>query len=133
MSVQLNRLNIHHHKRRRPPGYAGAQGRKCKPVDESPAVFVCGHGRCAECGILDAKSPARRREQDQIQRKTSFSCTLWNIVTPAAKWLGLILIFVLPLASLLTWAERRDVSTENPAITVLDFCDISGVLLGLYH
>ncbi|MCK5652040.1 MAG: hypothetical protein KAJ42_11710 [Gemmatimonadetes bacterium] len=28
---------------------------------------------------------------------------------------------------------KLNVSTENPAITVLDFCDISGVLLGLYH
>jgi len=28
---------------------------------------------------------------------------------------------------------KLNVSTENPAITVLDFCDISGVLLDLYH
>jgi len=28
---------------------------------------------------------------------------------------------------------KLSVSTRDPAITVLDFCDISGVLLGLYH
>jgi NADH-quinone oxidoreductase subunit H len=33
--------------------------------------------------------------------------TWWIILLGAIKWLGLILAFVMPVASLLTWAERR--------------------------
>jgi NADH-quinone oxidoreductase subunit H len=32
---------------------------------------------------------------------------LWIAVWAAVKWLGLIMLFVMPVASLLTWAERR--------------------------
>src|SRR5256885_16716454 len=31
----------------------------------------------------------------------------WTIALGAIKWLGLIMLFVMPVASLLTWAERR--------------------------
>jgi NADH-quinone oxidoreductase subunit H len=33
--------------------------------------------------------------------------TLWIVVWATVKWLGLIMLFVMPVASLLTWAERR--------------------------
>jgi NADH-quinone oxidoreductase subunit H len=33
--------------------------------------------------------------------------TVWIVVWAALKWLGLIMLFVMPVASLLTWAERR--------------------------
>ncbi len=33
--------------------------------------------------------------------------TVWDIVWAVAKWVGIILLFVMPVASLLTWAERR--------------------------
>ena len=32
---------------------------------------------------------------------------LWIIIWAAVKWLGLVMLFVMPVASLLTWAERR--------------------------
>ena len=32
---------------------------------------------------------------------------LWTLDTAAFKWIFLILLLVMPLASLLTWAERR--------------------------
>ena len=32
---------------------------------------------------------------------------LWDVLWAALKWLGLIMLFVMPVASLLTWAERR--------------------------
>src|SRR5260221_8030233 len=31
----------------------------------------------------------------------------WTIVAPILKWLGLVMLFVMPVASLLTWGERR--------------------------
>jgi NADH-quinone oxidoreductase subunit H len=31
----------------------------------------------------------------------------WMIFLPALKWIGLVILFVMPVASLLTWAERR--------------------------
>ena len=31
----------------------------------------------------------------------------WIALWAAVKWLGLIILFVMPVASLLTWAERR--------------------------
>ena len=33
--------------------------------------------------------------------------TVWIIVWAVVKWLGIIMLFVMPVASLLTWAERR--------------------------
>jgi NADH-quinone oxidoreductase subunit H len=33
--------------------------------------------------------------------------TVWQIVWAVVKWLGLVMLFVMPVASLLTWAERR--------------------------
>jgi NADH-quinone oxidoreductase subunit H len=33
--------------------------------------------------------------------------TFWLVLWAVVKWVGLILLFVMPLASLLTWAERR--------------------------
>jgi NADH-quinone oxidoreductase subunit H len=33
--------------------------------------------------------------------------TLWIVVWATVKWVGLVLLFVMPVASLLTWAERR--------------------------
>ena len=33
--------------------------------------------------------------------------TLWIILGAVLKWLGLVMLFVMPVASLLTWAERR--------------------------
>ena len=35
------------------------------------------------------------------------SASFWIFLWATVKWLGLILLFVMPVASLLTWAERR--------------------------
>ena len=32
---------------------------------------------------------------------------VWQVVWAVVKWLGLVMVFVMPVASLLTWAERR--------------------------
>jgi NADH-quinone oxidoreductase subunit H len=32
---------------------------------------------------------------------------VWIVIWAAVKWLGLVMLFVMPVASLLTWAERR--------------------------
>jgi NADH-quinone oxidoreductase subunit H len=38
---------------------------------------------------------------------TSADSAFWSVVWAVVKWLGLIMAFVMPVASLLTWAERR--------------------------
>ena len=57
--------------------------------------------------------------------------TLYKIIDfPATKWLILVFTFVMPLASLLTWADRRQSAMMQDRILGLNNLDQAADLVG---